>query len=181
MDRPKTLSKPRANLEQCLVGAVQFTGRSRREDLSDDRKNELLERAIEIAAAAHRGQADKAGEAYILHPLRVMLSMGDDPLGRMAAVLHDVVEDTDWTFERLAGEGFPPVVIAAVDAVTRRSGEGYDAFVARAAADPLGRQVKVADIRDNLRPERVARLPADPQRIERYYRALHLLQGNPVP
>src|SRR5687767_7834956 len=72
-----------------------------------------LERAIAIAAEAHAGQVDKAGAAYILHPLRVMLRMRTAS-ERIAAVLHDVVEDTPWTLEALAGEGFAPEVLAAV-------------------------------------------------------------------
>ncbi len=63
-----------------------------------------LERAIEIAAAAHRGQADKAGQPYILHPLRVMLACQGEAT-RIVAVLHDVIEDNDWTPEALSAEG----------------------------------------------------------------------------
>jgi len=74
-----------------------------------------LERAIAIAAAAHAGQVDKAGQPYILHPLRVMLRVATEH-ERIAAVLHDVVEDTDVTLHTLAAEGFAPEVIAAVEA-----------------------------------------------------------------
>src|SRR4051812_31424399 len=115
-----------------------------------------LERAIAIAAEAHAGQVDKAGAPYILHPLRVMLSV-ETTDERIVAVLHDVVEDCPgWTAERLRDEGFSTAVLRGVDAVTKRDGESYESFVVRAAADPLGRAVKIADLRDNMDLRRIA-------------------------
>ena len=64
---------------------------------------------------------------------------------RIVAVLHDVVEDTDCTFDRLRTEGFAESVLEALDAVTRREGESYEDFVQRAAKNPIGRNVKRAD------------------------------------
>lgn len=130
-----------------------------------------LERAMAIAAAAHRGQCDKAGEPYLLHPIRVMLRVsGHDE--RLVALLHDVVEDSPWTLEQLRAEGFPEAVILAVDRVTRREGEPYQAVIERAGADPLARRVKLADLEDNMMlvrlPEPSAR---DRERLERYRRA----------
>jgi len=108
-----------------------------------------LERAIEIAAAAHAGQVDKAGQTYILHPLRVMLRVaaGNE---QMAAVLHDVVEDTSVTLEQLALEGFPQEVLEAVEALTKRPGESRLQAAARAAAHPVARAVKLADNAENM-------------------------------
>src|SRR5690349_12469488 len=91
-----------------------------------------LEEAIRIAVEAHRGQKDRAGAPYILHPLRMMLRVQTDA-ERMAAVLHDVVEDTDWTLDALREHGFPDEVVTAVDHLTRREGESYEEFVTRAA------------------------------------------------
>lgn len=134
-----------------------------------------LERALVIAAEAHAGQQDKAGEPYILHPLRVMQA-GTTPETRIVGVLHDVVEDSPWTLEDLRREGFPDVIIDAVDALTRREGEDYFDFVRRAAAHPVGRHVKLADLRDNLD---MSRIPSptrrDQERIARYQKALRLL------
>jgi hypothetical protein len=134
-----------------------------------------LERAIVIAAEAHAGQRDKVGEAYILHPLRVMLAVRTAE-ERIVGVLHDVVEDTRWTLEALRQEGFSPEVVDAVDAVSRREGEDYFDFVRRAGANPLARPVKVADLRDNLDLTRIA-APSqrDHDRCERYRQALALL------
>lgn len=135
-----------------------------------------LERAIAIAAEAHAGQRDKVGAPYILHPLRVMLRV-QRPAERIAAVLHDVVEDTPWTLDRLAAEDFAPDVVAAVDALTRRADESYEAFVARAGADPIARVVKLADIADNLDPSRIAVFTeADHARMARYRAARSALE-----
>ncbi|MFO1101088.1 MAG: GTP pyrophosphokinase [Xanthobacteraceae bacterium] len=136
-----------------------------------------LERAIAIAAEAHAGQVDKAGAPYVLHPLRMMLQLSSTD-ERIVAVLHDVCEDCPgWTFDRLRGEGFAPHIIAALGSVTKRDGEDYEAFVLRAAANPLGRSVKLADLRDNSDLSRIAS-PSDNdlRRLEKYRRAIALIE-----
>lgn len=132
----------------------------------------LLERAIAIAVEAHAGKVDKAGAPYILHPLRMMLRMATDE-ARMIAVLHDVVEDhreEGWSFERLCGEGFPEIVINALKCVTKLApDEDYTDFVCRAASNPLARQVKVADMEDNMNIMRMVQLSdKDVARLNRY-------------
>lgn len=136
-----------------------------------------IERAIEIAAAAHRGQTDKAGQPYILHPLRVMLAC-QGRAARIVAVLHDVIEDTDWTPEALRAEGASEAILAALDTVTRRQDETYSEFIERAAQNEIGRAVKIADLHDNLDLSRIA-LPtqADFARMDRYRAALRHLGG----
>src|SRR5262245_15143699 len=116
-----------------------------------------LERAILIAAQAHLGQRDKAGAPYILHPLRLMMRMESEP-AMIAAVLHDVVEDSDWTLEQLRGEGFSEEVLHAVDCLTRREDESYDEFISRAKADAVARQVKIADLEDNMNIKRIGEI-----------------------
>lgn len=135
-----------------------------------------LERAISIAAQGHAGQVDKAGAPYVLHPLRLMLAV-KTPAERIVAVLHDVVEDCPgWTFDRLRSEGFSDDVIIALQAVTKRDGEDYETFVLRAAADPIGRQVKLADLRDNCDLSRIeSPTRRDLERIEKYRRAIALI------
>lgn len=131
-----------------------------------------IEHAIAIAAVAHAGQVDKAGQPYILHPLRVMFAVAG-PEERIAAVLHDVVEDTPWTIEGLRAEGFGERVLAAIDALTRRPDESYPAFIERAASNADARAVKVADIRDNLDLSRIPNpTDRDVERLERYRTAL---------
>jgi primosomal protein N'' len=125
-----------------------------------------------------RAQTDKGGAPYILHPLRMMLALSslDE---RIVAVLHDVCEDCPgWTLQRLKGEGFPDRIIAALDSVTKREGEDYDSFARRAAANPIGRQVKLADLRDNCDLSRIATpTERDTQRIEKCHRAIELIES----
>lgn len=134
-----------------------------------------LERAIEIAAIAHAGQVDKGGSPYILHPLRVMMTV-ESIEERIVAVLHDVVEDTDWTLDRLREEGFSESVLAGIDAVTRRPGENYNDFVHRAGCNEIGRRVKLADLLDNSDLSRIpSPTEADRQRVAKYERAIAML------
>lgn len=138
-----------------------------------------LERAIALAAEAHTGQTDKAFAPYILHPLRVMLAQTTVD-AMIVAVFHDVIEDCDgWDVARLAAVGLTPMMIDAVRAVTKIEGEDYFDFVRRAAEDPIGRMVKIADLRDNLDISRIA-MPSerDLQRIEKYKMALRILAAS---
>ena len=98
---------------------------------------------------------------------------------RIVAVLHDVCEDCPcWTFDRLRVEGFPDHIIAALDSVTKRDGEDYEAFVRRAAANPIGRRVKLADLKDNCDLSRISRPTAkDHERIAKYQRAIKLIEA----
>ena len=140
-----------------------------------------LERAIAIAAEAHAGQVDKAGAPYVLHPLRMMLRVSSIN-ERIVAVLHDVCEDCQgWTFDRLRGEGFSELTIEALQSVTKRDGEDYEDFVRRAAANPIGRRVKLADMIDNSDMSRIAEpTERDFQRVEKYRRAIDLISRLPV-
>ncbi len=138
-----------------------------------------LERAIEIAAAAHAGQADKAGQPYILHPIRVMLSMsGNDE--RIAAILHDVVEDTRISFADLADYGFSEAVIEAVRALTKEDGESRIEAARRAVQNPIARKVKLADVADNMDLRRIPEPTAsDLARLEEYRLVRELLNAGP--
>jgi len=137
-----------------------------------------LEAAIEMAVQAHRGQVDKAGEVYLLHPLRVMLRVREQGYRvevQAAAVLHDVVEDTSVTLDDVAA--LDPAVAVLVEAVIQRPEEAYVDFVRRAAQDPETRAIKLADVEDNqsrlvrLRPEEAEPL------AKRYEKALEILRA----
>lgn len=138
-----------------------------------------LERALQIAMEAHAGESDKGGEPYILHPIRVMLECRSEK-ARIVALLHDVVEDSPWTFEQLLDEGFDPEVVDGVRSVTRRSDEGFHEFCLRAAEHPLGREVKRADLCDNMDVTRLGPelSDKDQQRLARYRRAWEVLTQN---
>ncbi|SDH38764.1 HD domain-containing protein [Lentzea fradiae] len=135
-----------------------------------------LEDAVAIATAAHDGQTDLSGHPYIGHPLRVMASVTTEH-EKMAAVLHDVVEDTPVTAGDLLARGCPPAVVDAVVALSHLPDEPQEDYLRRVAANPLALTVKHADISDNLSPARVARLdPATRDRLRaKYARALRLL------
>lgn len=137
-----------------------------------------LEDAIALAVQAHRGQADHYGQPYVLHPLRVMLRVDSD-YERMAGVLHDVVEDTPHTLEDLRSMGYPEEVVEAVDCLTRRPTETYGALIERAAANPIARRVKLADLEDNMDIRRMSAVTEkDLERLQRYLTAWRRLKGS---
>ena len=138
-----------------------------------------LEKARAIAAEAHAGVLDKGGSPYVLHPLRVMLQM-ETPVGQIAAVLHDVVEDTAVTLQDLKAAGFPSEVIEAVDALTKRDGERRLDAAARARANPIARAVKLADVADNMNLDRIAQpTEKDFGRLREYQQVLEYLRADP--
>jgi (p)ppGpp synthase/HD superfamily hydrolase len=136
-----------------------------------------VSRARAIAETAHAGQVDKAGAPYFAHPARVAASLAE-PAARCVAYLHDVVEDCPgWTLDRLAAEGMPAEVIAAVDALTKRAGEDNEAYLARVLANPLAVRVKIADLRDNMDLSRISTPSGkDYARLEKYKRMLPRLE-----
>ena len=139
-----------------------------------------LERAMEIAMAAHNGQLDKAGKEYIEHPMRVMAA-GSSTDEKIVGVLHDVVEDSEWTFEQLAAEGFAPKIIEAVRCLTRLEGESYDKFIARVKCNKLATAVKLNDLTDNMDIRRLPYLSdKDVKRLKRYLKAYKQLNGIPA-
>lgn len=140
-----------------------------------------LERAIQIATEAHKGQFDKAGREYIGHPIRVM-EMGKTEDEKIVGVLHDVIEDTDWTFERLEAEGFSQEVINALRCVTKTSeNENYDDFIDRVKKNPLAAAVKINDLTDNMDIRRLPYLSdKDVKRLKKYLKAYKRLTGEPV-
>ena len=140
-----------------------------------------LERAIEIATQAHRGQLDKAGNEYIGHPLRVM-AMGRTTEEKIVGVLHDVVEDTAWTFGQLEAEGFSAEIIEALRSVTKLSEtEPYDKFIARIKGNSLAVAVKLNDLTDNMDIRRLPYLSdKDVKRLKKYLKAYKQLTGTPT-
>jgi (p)ppGpp synthase/HD superfamily hydrolase len=127
-----------------------------------------LENAISLAVLAHKGQKDKAGQPYILHPLRMMCRMRTEK-EMIAAVLHDVIEDTHYTLDELRKAGYPLDVIEAVDYLTHREDENYEAFIERIKGNALAVRVKLADLEDNMDIRRLNGLQEkDKERLQRY-------------
>jgi (p)ppGpp synthase/HD superfamily hydrolase len=137
--------------------------------MSHPKPEHLLDRALRLAVNAHAGQVDRAGAPYILHVLQVLAGCRPDLDAMTVAALHDVVEDSPCTLDDLRLEGFPPKIVEAVDALTRRDGETYEDFIERAAAVPLARKVKLADLQHNMDVSRLPHVgPGEAARLERY-------------
>lgn len=140
----------------------------------------LLQKAIEIATKAHAGQLDKAGEPYIEHPMRVMVAGATDD-EKIVGALHDVIEDTHWTFEALIAEGFPMHIITALRHITRLPDEPYDKFILRVKKNRLATAVKLNDLSDNMDIRRLPYLSdKDIKRLKRYLKAYKRLKGESV-
>ena len=143
--------------------------------MTKEESAKLLDKAARICVEKHAGQRDKTGTAYFLHPMRVAMRRKSDE-EKMVALLHDTIEDTDVTPEYLLAEGFPQAIVDGVLSVTKREGEGYEEFVARAKRNPVGRTVKLHDLEDNLDISRITELDAGMmERYNKYLRAYRFL------
>ena len=135
----------------------------------------LIENSLNIALRAYTGKTDKASREYIHHPLRVMAKMGTD-LEMSAALLHDVLEDSDITAQELLAEGIPAEVVEAVLFLTKDQNETYQDFIARVKKNKLATRIKIADIEDNIDVLRLASLDeADLARVQKYHSAWQFL------
>lgn len=134
-----------------------------------------LEKAMEIAFKFHKGQKDKGGNPYILHPIAVMMAVKTIK-EKIVAILHDIVEDTKVTLEYLRKEGFDEEIVLAVDALTRRNEETYDEFLYRIKQNELATRVKIEDIKQNMDLTRIPNPNKnDISRVKKYRRALEIL------
>lgn len=137
-----------------------------------------LEAAISIAVVAHRGQRDKDGNVYLLHLFRTMLTLSN-PVECQAAVLHDVLEDTHLTRQDLENAGVSLEAIESVELLTHSLGKSYAQYIHDLKSDPTAKAVKIADLQDNYRLDRVAYREdcrdEDASRIERYILSYHYL------
>jgi (p)ppGpp synthase/HD superfamily hydrolase len=131
----------------------------------------IIEKSLAIALSAYSGQQDNVGRAYILHPLRVMAKMENED--EMAvALLHNVVEDSEYTAKDLMDAGIPSHVVGAVECLTRVDGETYEDFITRVQTNPLAAAVKIADLEDNMDILRFNELGEhELQRVGQYHKA----------
>ncbi|GAB3400969.1 HD domain-containing protein [Flindersiella endophytica] len=147
---------------------------------------DTLEAADRLAERLHQGQVDKAGEPYIEHPrgvARLTALFGGTLHQQLAALLHDVVEDTGCTLDDLRELGTPEPVVELVDALSKRPGESRDDYLARVVAHPGAILVKRADLASNSDPVRLAKLPED-LRLElerKYAHTLDVLNAGSAP
>lgn len=140
--------------------------------------DQLLAKAVTIALEAHKGAIDKAGMPYAGHIMRVMQA-GKTYDEKIVGVLHDLVEDTDWTFDQLLEEGFPQHIVDALRCVTKISDdEPYEEFIQRVKSNPLAVAVKINDLTDNMDIRRLTTITeADVQRLRKYLKAYRELVG----
>lgn len=137
-----------------------------------------LEKALLIAIKAHKGQKDKSGADYIFHPIRVM-ERGETEIEKICGLLHDVVEDSDVTFEDLKNDGFSEEVISVIKCVTKTSeNEDYDKFIDRVIQNPIAIKVKINDLLDNMDVTRLKELnKRDMERLNKYLKAYRKLKN----
>lgn len=137
----------------------------------------MLEKAIQIAEQAHKGQKDKGGQPYIFHLFRVM-QKGKTETEQICGILHDLVEDTSWTFEDLKNEGFSEEIIDVLKCVTKKKGESYPLFIRRVAQNPIAIRVKMHDLEDNMDITRLKEITdKDYIRIVEYHSAYNYLKS----
>ena len=141
---------------------------------------EMTVKAMKIAYEAHHGQVDKAGVPYVLHPVHLAEQMADE-VSTCVALLHDVVEDTQWTIEELAAE-FPQEVVDALRLLTHEEGVPYMEYVAAIADNATATRVKLEDLKHNMDPTRMCGNPAmmgrvSPEKAELYRQAWDYLSG----
>ena len=137
--------------------------------------NELREKATQIAIKAHKGQVDKGGHSYILHPLRVEAKCNSLE-EKIVALLHDTVEEGGIAAEYLLMRGFPQNIVDAVLSVSRKEREDYFDFIQRCKANPIGRAVKIHDLEDNMDITRLNELTdKDIERLKKYHKAYKML------
>ena len=136
----------------------------------------LTKKALSLCFAAHKEQLDKSGMPYVFHPFHLAEQMTDEYTA-IAALLHDVVEDTGYTFSDLAAMGFPEEVISALRLLTHDPSVPYMEYVAQIKQNPVARAVKLADLRHNSDLSRLDQIDERAlARVEKYAAAIRLLE-----
>jgi (p)ppGpp synthase/HD superfamily hydrolase len=136
----------------------------------------MFNKALALATIAHSGQTDKAGKPYILHPITVAKMVGTAE-EKTVALLHDVVEDTPVALNDLSEQGFSESIVDAIDALTKRAREDYEAYIQRVINNPIALKVKIADMTHNMDLTRIPNPTVkDQARIEKYSKVLQKLK-----
>ena len=137
----------------------------------------LTKKAMKLCFEAHKDQVDKSGLPYVFHPFHLAEQMTDE-LTAVTALLHDVVEDSDYTLADLGEMGFPATVLDALAMLTHDDGSAYLEYVARLKTNPIARAVKLADLRHNSDLTRLDHVDEKAlARVEKYRKAIELLEG----
>ena len=128
--------------------------------------------AISITAKAFENILDKGGQPYILHCLRVMNNVQGDECVKCASVMHDLIEDTDWTFEQLTTLGFSDKTVGLLHLLTHQKETSYDDYIKSISVSKEATEIKIRDLEDNSNITRIkGARKKDFDRIEKYHRA----------
>ena len=134
-------------------------------------------KALRMCFDAHKEQEDKSGLPYVFHPFHLAEQMQDETT-TIVALLHDVVEDTDYTLEELKKEGFGDAVIDALALLTHDDDTPYIDYVARIKENPVAKAVKLADLAHNSDLSRMDTIDEKVmERYRNYQEAIALLKG----
>lgn len=134
-------------------------------------------KAMKLCFKAHKDQVDKSGMPYVFHPFHVAEQMTDE-VTTIVALLHDVVEDTDYTLEDIAAEGFGEDILEAVALMTHEDDVPYLDYVAKLKDNPIARAVKLADLAHNSDLSRIGEIDEETkQRLEKYKKAKAILES----
>lgn len=137
---------------------------------------EKTKKALKLCFEAHKAQLDKSGMPYVFHPFHLAEQMKDETT-TVVALLHDVIEDTDYTFNDLIAMGFDGAIIDAIELMTHEEGVPYMDYVEKIKSNPIAREVKLADLRHNSDLSRLdAPTEKDIMRVEKYRKAIVLLE-----
>ena len=179
----RTLKEANAKIKEVLAGRhIDYPNRvnNTNEDEEGYIERTLIAqyiKALDLASWKHREQRDKAGKPYFGHVARVSNACKTPP-AKVVALLHDVIEDTDVTPEQLEESGMSEFVVKAVLCPTRQKGETYEDFIKRAAKNPIAREVKIADLEDNMDVRRLKEVKEeDIERTEKYMKAWKYLRN----
>lgn len=141
----------------------------------------LTKAALKLCFEAHKTQVDKTGMPYVFHPFHLAEQMTDE-LSTVCALLHDVIEDTDYTFDDLREMGFPEAVIEVLTLLTHDEAVPYMEYVKKIGTNPTARAVKLADLAHNSDISRLDTVDeAAIARTEKYKKAIALLRECPMP
>ena len=136
----------------------------------------LTKKALRISFEAHKNQTDKSGMPYVYHPFHLAEQMKDE-YSTCVALLHDVVEDSGFTWNDLVEAGFPDEVTEAIDFMTHDKSVPYMDYVAAIKNNPIAREVKLADLRHNSDLSRLDTIDDKAlERVEKYKKAIRLLE-----
>lgn len=139
---------------------------------------EMTKKAIKLMFEKHKDQVDKSGMPYVFHPFHLAEQM-DDEETTITALLHDIVEDTNTTFEDLRELGFSDNVINALKLMTHDKNVDYFEYVKNISKNPIARKVKIKDLEHNMDTSRLDEVTdKDLERVKKYKKCHKYLLNN---